>query len=136
MFNQISLIINNINIAYKAKNKIPIFFINTWLLLLLGNLGLNNEIEPSSTLCVINKNNNDTGIQFEEQGFKNFKKPIPLHINHFFSVHPIQPLDNATFLPFDYKKVFFKYNNMNRIWFTYDVQENKLYCSVCLAFTT
>eukprot|EP00102_Acyrthosiphon_pisum_P019919 XP_016657129.1 PREDICTED: zinc finger MYM-type protein 1-like [Acyrthosiphon pisum] len=99
---------------------------------------LNNEIEPSSTLCVINKNNNDIGIgiQFEEQGFKNFKKPIPLHINHFFSVHPIQPSDNATILPFDSKKVFFKNNNMNRIWCTYDVQENKLYCSVCLAFTT
>ncbi|KAL4088614.1 hypothetical protein QTP88_023703 [Uroleucon formosanum] len=33
------------------------------------NKGLNNEIEPSSTLCVINKNNNDIGIgiQFEEQ---------------------------------------------------------------------
>ncbi|KAL4088595.1 hypothetical protein QTP88_023684 [Uroleucon formosanum] len=92
------------------------------------NKGLNNEIEPSSTLCVINKNNNDIGIgiQFEEQGFKNFKKPIPLHINHFFSVHPIQPSDNF----------FFKNNNMNRIWCTYDVQENKLYCSVCLAFTT
>jgi len=102
------------------------------------NLGLNNEIEPSSTLSVINKNNNDIGIgiQFEEQGFKNFKKPIPLHINHFFSVHPIQPSDNATILPFDSKKVFFKNNNMNRIWCTYDVQENKLYCSVCLAFTT
>ncbi|KAL4097464.1 hypothetical protein QTP88_022246 [Uroleucon formosanum] len=100
--------------------------------------GLNNEIEPSSTLCVINKNNNDIGIgiQFEQQGFKNFKKPIPLRINHFFSVHPIQPSDNATILPFDSKKVFFKNNNMNRIWCTYDVQENKLYCSVCLAFTT
>jgi len=102
------------------------------------NLGLNNKIESSSTLCVINKNNNDIGIgiQFEEQGFKNYKKPIPLHINHFFSVHPIQPSDNATILPFDSKKVFFKNNNMNRIWCTYDVQENKLYCSVCLAFTT
>lgn len=102
------------------------------------NLGLNNKIESSSTLCVINKNNNDIGIgiQFEEQGFKNYKKPIPLHINHFFSVYPIQPSDNATILPFDSKKVFFKNNNMNRIWCTYDVQENKLYCSVCLAFTT
>ncbi|KAL4113078.1 hypothetical protein QTP88_016768 [Uroleucon formosanum] len=102
------------------------------------NKGLNNDIEPSSTLCVINKNNNDIGIgiQFEEQGFKNFKKPIPPYINHFFSVHPIQPSDNATILPFDSKKVFFKNNNMNRIWCTYDVQENKLYCSVCLAFTT
>ncbi|XP_025408742.1 uncharacterized protein LOC112682380 isoform X2 [Sipha flava] len=68
--------------------------------------GLNKK-QPNSTISVID-DHVEASIDFEKQGFEKFKRPLPNHLDYFFNVHPIQPIDQAKFFPFDYKKVFFK----------------------------
>lgn len=94
-----------------------------------------NKKRSSSTLSAID-DHVEAGTDFEKQGFKKFKRPLPNHLDYFFNIYPIQPIDQAKFLPFDFKKVFFKKNDALRTWCTYDLNEGKLYCSVCLAFAT
>lgn len=67
-----------------------------------------------------------------------FKKPRLSDKRLFFQFHPIQSNSNNEPLPFD-AKVFFFYledgQKLNRNWLTYNSSEQKLYCSICLAFS-
>ncbi|KAL4096735.1 hypothetical protein QTP88_021629 [Uroleucon formosanum] len=51
----------------------------------------------------------------------------------FFDFHPHQP--HLTH-PFKSSKVFLGKNNIQRRWITYDEHSEKLFCSVCLAFSS
>lgn len=61
-------------------------------------------------------------------------KPKTQDISYFFKFHPYQPKD--PFLLFSSNKIFFRENETNRIWLTFDESSKKLFCSVCLAFAS
>ncbi|KAL4122585.1 hypothetical protein QTP88_014887 [Uroleucon formosanum] len=65
--------------------------------------------------------------------FSYFKKPKSLALGEFFDFHPYQP--HLTH-PFKSSKVFLGKNNIQRRWLTYDEHSEKLFCSVCLAFSS
>jgi len=65
--------------------------------------------------------------------FSYFKKPKSLALGEFFDFHPHQP--HLTH-PFKSSKVFLGKNNIQRRWLTYDEHSEKLFCSVCLAFSS
>lgn len=68
---------------------------------------MENDKNKNSTLCIADSQN-EAAFDFKKQGFEQFKNPSSDHLNYFFYVHPIQPIDQATILPFDYKKFFLK----------------------------
>ncbi|KAL4091486.1 hypothetical protein QTP88_026173 [Uroleucon formosanum] len=61
------------------------------------------------------------------------KKPKSLALGEFFDFHPHQPYLTH---PFKSSKVFLGKNNIQRRWLTYDEHSEKLFCSVCLAFSS
>ncbi|KAL4091506.1 hypothetical protein QTP88_026182 [Uroleucon formosanum] len=65
--------------------------------------------------------------------FSYFKKPKSLALGEFFDFHPHQPYLTH---PFKSSKVFLGKNNIQRRWLTYDEHSEKLFCSVCLAFSS
>ncbi|KAL4121497.1 hypothetical protein QTP88_013997 [Uroleucon formosanum] len=65
--------------------------------------------------------------------FSYFKKPKSLALGEFFDFHPHQP--HLTH-PFKSSKVFLGKNNIQRRWLTCDEHSEKLFCSVCLAFSS
>ncbi|KAL4084377.1 hypothetical protein QTP88_028200 [Uroleucon formosanum] len=65
--------------------------------------------------------------------FSYFKKPKSLALGEFFDFHPHQL--HLTH-PFKSSKVFLGKNNIQRRWLTYDEHSEKLFCSVCLAFSS
>lgn len=65
--------------------------------------------------------------------FSYFQKPKSLTLVEFFDFHPHQP--HLTY-PFKSSKAFLGKNNIQRRWLTYDEHSKKLFCSVCLAFSS
>uniref|UniRef100_A0A2S2QRP4 Zinc finger MYM-type protein 1 n=1 Tax=Sipha flava TaxID=143950 RepID=A0A2S2QRP4_9HEMI len=67
-----------------------------------------------------------------------FCKPKSIDIVNFFIFHPIQPTNSSLIsLPFN-EKIFFSDQGdckFNRKWLTYDENNQKLFCSVCLAYS-
>lgn len=67
-----------------------------------------------------------------------FCKPKTIDIINFFIFHPIQPTNSSLIsLPFN-EKIFFSDQGdckFNRKWLTYDENNQKLFCSVCLAYS-
>ncbi|XP_025405010.1 uncharacterized protein LOC112679433 [Sipha flava] len=65
-------------------------------------------------------------------------KPKSIDIVNFFIFHPIQPTNSSLIsLPFN-EKIFFSDQGdckFNRKWLTYDENNQKLFCSVCLAYS-
>lgn len=103
-----------------------------------SNIDFNHSDNDSN--FILNKDDNHL-VQLEkvydEDAQSFFKKPLFNNINAFFSFHPHQPpVDLEAPLPFDIG--IFKRNsneNFKRNWLSYNRKDQKLYCSVCLAFT-
>lgn len=73
--------------------------------------------------------------EFDNNSIDAFKKPNLDNMSIFLKLHPFQPT-NDTDLPFVSKKAFFRKDGVKRLWLSFCKSTNKLFCFVCLAFTS
>lgn len=73
-------------------------------------------------------------IVSKENDINSFKKPDSKTLYTFFKFHPIQPYENISFNP---TKVYYRVQNnvtFKREWLSLCKENNKFFCSFCLAF--
>lgn len=71
------------------------------------------------------------------KNFQNFfKKPNLIELQTFFDHHPFQVVSNEEKISFKPKKVFFRDDGCNRKWLSYNNNNKKFFCSICLAFSS
>ncbi|XP_065678942.1 uncharacterized protein LOC124815047 [Hydra vulgaris] len=78
-----------------------------------------------------NKEKEKTNEEKENTNNAFFRKPHNNNIEEFFNYHPKQPVQNV---PFNNKIYFRKHDQQNRQWLSFCEDNNKLYCSICLAY--
>ncbi|XP_065683892.1 uncharacterized protein LOC124809517 [Hydra vulgaris] len=78
-----------------------------------------------------NKEKEKTNEEKENTNNAFFRKPYNNNIEEFFNYHPKQPVQNV---PFNNKIYFRKHDQQNRQWLSFCEDNNKLYCSICLAY--
>lgn len=82
------------------------------------NSTVNSEVPMQVEVCV------------EVQNFNYFASPAMNAIQSFIAYHPQQQTEDQ-FL----KKCFQRQNGTNRKWLTYSIENNLMYCFICLAFS-
>lgn len=88
-------------------------------------------VETESSIDIVETESSEIFAVEKNTNIFFFSKPKSCNLDLFFDYHPQQPYEEIPFKP---KKAYYRPDNTQRQWLSYNSIKKALYCSVCLVF--
>ncbi|KAL4147990.1 hypothetical protein QTP88_002298 [Uroleucon formosanum] len=99
-----------------------------WLNIIIESLVL---VETESSIAMVETESSEIFAVEKNTNIFFFSKPKSCNLDLFFDYHPKQPYEEVPFKP---KKAYYRPDNTQRQWLSYNSIKKALYCSVCIVF--
>ncbi|KAL4120792.1 hypothetical protein QTP88_013413 [Uroleucon formosanum] len=88
-------------------------------------------VETESSIAMVETESSEIFAVEKNTNIIFFSKPKSCNLDLFFDYHPKQPYEEVPFKP---KKAYYRPDNTQRQWLSYNSIKKALYCSVCIVF--